>query len=451
MTVESAPTPMVPAFTLRAMKRAIAGNLWIIAACMTIPLVLAIAFLVVKPPRYEAVIEILVDPRGLHVVQNDVTPRAESNESAVSLVESQLRIVRSEGVLRSVIDRLHLDEDPEFLGQSRWLSRALAAISFGPKESPDITALRSLQQAVDTQRASRSYVILVKARSEDPAKAARIADAVGAAYIEHEVKARAETARRVGSTLASRLKELAGSVVQSEEAVEKFKRQNNLIGSGTRLISDQQLEEMNARLVAARAQTAAQRARLDQIEAVLRSGADPGAMVEAVQSTTIANLRTQYAAIMRQHGTALALLGPRHPDAKAIEVQKNRQLAAITDELKRIAHAARNDYVRAKANEDALAAELDALKRKAATSNEAMVRLRELERAAESNGAIYKAFLVRAKELGEQGGVDTLNTRLIAAALAPNRPITPRRNVLLLALIVGVVLSAGAVWVIRSV
>ena len=75
-----------------------------------------------------------------------------------------------------------------------------------------------------------------------------------------------------------------------------------------------------------------------------------------------------------------------------------------------------------------------------------MVRLRELERVVEANRAIYEASLVRTKELNEQEGIDTANTRVIAAALAPDRPTTPRRALVLAALVVGLI--AGASWVL---
>jgi uncharacterized protein involved in exopolysaccharide biosynthesis len=64
----------------------------------------------------------------------------------------------------------------------------------------------------------------------------------------------------------------------------------------------------------------------------------------------------------------------------------------------------------------------------------------------EANRAIYEVFLVRTKELNEQEGVDTANTRVIAEALAPNRPSTPRRALVLAALVAG--LAAGACLVL---
>jgi succinoglycan biosynthesis transport protein ExoP len=406
--------------------------------------VAAVGYLALIPPRYEAQTEILLDPRRLQVVQNDVTPRSESNESAISLVESQLRVVQSEHVLRTVVERLRLDADPEFVGGGL-VDDIRELFATGPGEHATVRALRRLQRVVIAQRASRSYVIVVNARSEDPLKAARIADTTANVYLETEVKARSDFAKRASGSMVSRLKELADAVRDAEARVEEFKKANNLTGAGNRLVSDQQLEEMNIRLITARNHTVEQRARLEQIERMVSSGGSPDAIAEAVQSTAIAQLRAQYADIVRREGSALALLGARHPDVQIAREQRKQQLVLIADELKRITEAARNDFARARASEEKLAVELEVLKRTAEVSRDSSVRLRELERQSEANRAIYEAFLVRAKELGEQGGVDTSSSRVIAEALAPNRPSTPRGSLIPVALAAGLMLGAASV------
>lgn len=405
---------------------------------------IAAAYLAIVPARYEATTEMLLDPRPLRVVKDEFSPRPENNDSAVSMLESQIRVMQSESVLRVVVDRLRLDHDPEFI-EPGFLERFLARFSSGPTEEPDTRALRALQRTVSIERAVRSFVVVIRARSEDPLKAARIADAIAAAYIDDEARARADAARRVRTTVTARLQELADRLRDSDRQVEEFKKTNDLVGSGQRLVSDQQLEELNSRLIQARVRTSEQKARLDEIERIISRGGDPGSISEAVQSQAITALRSQYAEVVRSEGTATATLGPRHPYAKVVTEQAKQYRRLIAEELKRIATAARTDYEQSKASEQSLAASLDKLKRTVVVSNEAMVRLRELERVAKSNREVYEAFLVRAKELGEQGGVDTSNTRVIAVAIPPNRPSGLRGSLVLVALAAGLVLGTAVV------
>ena len=78
---------------------------------------------------------------------------------------------------------------------------------------------------------------------------------------------------------------------------------------------------MNNQLGAARARTAAAKARLDQVESVLQKSKDDiGAFPEAVQSQTITALRSQYAEIMRREAEQMTSLGERHP--AVIEIRR---------------------------------------------------------------------------------------------------------------------------------
>lgn len=446
MSTDAAPWTPEP-FNLRFLKDTLVRGSATIAICGIIAAIAAVGYLVVVPPRYEASTEVLLDPRGLQVVQNDVTPRSENNESAVSLVESQLRVVQSEAVLRTVVSRLRLENDDEFVRNESLLGRIRSALApQGPPEPLSITALRSLQRAVHARRAARSYVIVITARSEDSIKAARIANTVAEVYVEHEVGARAAAAKRVSSAMSARLQELADQLHEAERKVEQFKAQQNLLGADGRLVSEQQLGELNSQLILARTRTAEQRARLDQIDRLLASGSNYASIAEAVQSQAVATLRAQHAEVVRQQGTASALLGPRHPSMAALAEEKGRYEQLIREEVKRIADAARNDYARAKASEEALAEQLDVLKRTAVGSNAAMVRLRELDRIADSHRQVYQSFLVRTRELSEQGGVDTSNSRIIAVALAPNRPSSMRGSLVILVTLLGVGLGVGLVW-----
>jgi uncharacterized protein involved in exopolysaccharide biosynthesis len=446
MSSTVAPWPPESGVSLRFIKDTLFRGASVIAICGLVPVVAALGYLSVVPPSYMASTEILLDPRGLKAIQNDLTPRSENNESAIALLESQIRIVRSESVLRGVIGRLNLERDPEFVGERGIFSPLRDLISSPPTEDARTRALRSLQRAVQVDRASRSYVIVVNASSEDPNKAARIADTIAAVYLDEEVRARADAARRVGRSMTSRLQELADNVRDSERNVEQFKQQNNLVGAGKRLINDQQLEELTTQLTLARSVTTEQKGRVDQIERLMKADADPDTIAEAIQSPTVSALRAQFAELVRQEASASALLGDRHPEIAVLRQRRKQHQQLITDELKRTAAAARNDYARAVANENALAANLETLKSKVQLSGGAMVRLRELERVVEANRAIYEVSLVRTKELNEQEGIDTANTRVIAEALPPNRPTMPRRALVLAALVVGLI--AGASWVL---
>ncbi|TIT81572.1 MAG: succinoglycan biosynthesis protein exop, partial [Mesorhizobium sp.] len=65
--------------------------------------------------------------------------------------------------------------------------------------------------------------------------------------------------------------------------------------------------------------------------------------------------------------------------------------------------------------------------------NSALVSLRELEREAAAKRSVYEAFLLRAKETGEQKDINTANINVISKAFAPLEAKGPSRAVMALA------------------
>lgn len=402
--------------------------------------------------RWIATTQLLIDPRDVRAVQNDLNQQGMMSEAAVAIVESQVRVLTSNSVLRRVVQQESLGADPEFNGTPTELvdeiRQSVRAWWLNPEPSdPELEALRELRRRVDARRTERTYVMDVNVTSRAPAKSVRIANAVASAYLDEQAAARSEVARRVSASLSGRLNELRQRVEAAEQAVEKYKVQNNIVTANGRLVNESQLTEISTQLVTARARSAEARARYDQIRAAQRAGADSGAFAEAVGSTTVGTLRAQLAEATRQEADLSANLGPRSPQLQAAQAQIRNLRRVIGEEIARLATSAQADLERAKANEQALARSLDGLKREAVATNQASVRLRELERDLEANRTIYEAFLVRARETGEQERLDTTNVRVISEATLPRDRTWPRRSIIVPAgLLLG--LAFGIVWVL---
>jgi polysaccharide biosynthesis transport protein len=375
---------------------------------MTIAVGLAAAYVLLVPHKYTATTQILIDPMDLRGAQSDISPTIPQSDAAVLQVESQARVIASDNVLRRVVASEGLDHDPEFM-------RGAMAEKYGP-----LAALNELQRRVQVKRSERTYVVDVSVTSEDPAKAARLANAIAQTYLTEQTEVRSNAARQISQALTGRLKELQTRVRDAEQKVEAYKASHNIVGATGELVNEQQLTSLNAQLSASRARTSEAKARLDQVESVLHTKTPIGAFPEAVQSQTITMLRSQYAEIMRRDAEQKSSLGERHPAVIEIEAQGARLQKLIEDEVNRIAASDRAEYERAKADEDMLSRQVDGLKNTAVSTNESLVGLRELERDVQASRTVYESFLVRSRETGEQEQVDTKNIRIISKA---DRPI----------------------------
>jgi len=228
--------------------------LWTMAASLLIVML----FVLIVPHRYTAVTQILIDPTDFHAAGSELTPVNPSNDAALMQVESQVRVLTSDSVLRRVVKADSLDIDPEFTGQRSWFDDG-----YGDNT---LTALNALRRAISVKRTERTYVIDVSVSSRDPAKAARIANAIAQAYLAEQTDVRSDAARQVSQSLTARLNELKDRVRDAENRVETFKARNNILDSSGQPVNEQQLTELNNQLGIARARTAAAKARLDQIQ-----------------------------------------------------------------------------------------------------------------------------------------------------------------------------------------
>ncbi|HZY21911.1 MAG TPA: GumC family protein, partial [Beijerinckiaceae bacterium] len=308
---------------LRRLLATLGRRAWLILLVSGLFVAAAIAFLALTPPRFVATAQIIVDPRGLQVLDKDINPRAQNPDAHVPLIESEMRVLKSTKVLDLLIDREGLERDPEFT-KGRWSPvaalKSLAADLFGrERRAPDlrVAVLNELDERVAVRRAERSFVIDITVMTRDAEKSARLANALVHAYMEESAAAQAESARRSGEALSSRLEELRARVRDAEDRVEQFRAQNNIVSTSGRLVGEQQLTELNNQLGVARTRTAEARAKVEQIERLHRG--DAGAFTEAVQSQTVMALRAQFAEIKRRHADLATKLGERHPDMAAIE------------------------------------------------------------------------------------------------------------------------------------
>lgn len=406
-----------------------------IAAAALIGACLAVTIGKSLTPRYTATAQLYVDPRELQLVDRELTPRAQDLSGMSMVIESQARLITSNGVLLQVIQQANLDKDPEFGGggDARTLMTSLLGLIGLQPRAPSaadikdvqLAALDALNKHITIRKGDKSFIVDIEVWSTDPAKAAMLANTLTNTYLTDSRNSQALAARRATSELSGRLKELRERLRNAETTLATYKAQNNFVGTQDALISDQQLSSSNQRLSAARAATMDAQARLDQIEANKRTAADAGAIPEALQSPTIANLRAQYADARKKYAEQTAELGPRHPALRQTEKQVEDLKRTISEEIDRFAQSAKNDLTRARDYEASLNRALEVQKRQSVQLSQAAVRLRELEREADASRDVYQSFLKRSRETEEQETLNTSAARVIGEATVPQRRSFP--------------------------
>ncbi|MCC7347645.1 MAG: GumC family protein, partial [Variibacter sp.] len=318
----------------------------LIAVSGVLGLAAAALFILIAPERFTAATQLLIEPRELRVFDKSVTEPSAINDTATAKVETQVRVLTSDSVLRRVIEHDALMADSEFNGRRRLLgfgslypldtasassdSSSVGSATVAGERQQDLAAatLDNFRRRVTVKPVPRTFVVEVAVTTQDRRKSMRLADGIVQAYLEDQAVARASAARRAANALTGRLAELREALETAERRVEQFRSQNSIVAANGQFVNESQTADMNAQLSSAQAKTAEKKARYDQIRQLQRTGLELGATTEAVQSQTVAQLRSQYAAVARRESELTASLGPRHPrviEARA-ELERARQL-----------------------------------------------------------------------------------------------------------------------------
>jgi uncharacterized protein involved in exopolysaccharide biosynthesis len=377
---------------------------------------LGVAYSMTLSDRYQAFSQVLIDPRELRALVNEVSPNNLNSDSTTAYIESQSRIISSTNMLRRIVDREGLARDPEYSGIGGILSRLFPTGSGGDRTQ---RMVEQLGRNLWVRRGERTFIVDIAVSASTPEKAARLSNAFAAAYLEDQANARSEVNRRVSTNLTGRLNELRDSVRVSEEKIEAYKNQKNIVGASGKLVTEEQLAAVNSQLAFARSRSSDAKAKLDQLDSVRGQQAERGALPEAVNSQTLGLLRQQLGEAQRKAVNLSTSLGPMHPEYLAAQSTLRDAQRAVADEITRIRSAARAEFDRAVGNEKTLQAQVESLKKDTLSTSRDTVQLRELERELEANRAVYQSFLQRARETGEQERVDTTNARIIATAVPP--------------------------------
>jgi polysaccharide biosynthesis transport protein len=428
----------------------------VIIFCTLLAMVLGVIYLRHTPPKYTAHATMIIDTRKGQVFQN----QSILADAPIDLagIESQVQIVKSENVAVSVIKDLHLTEVPEFVGggTSR-IDRLLAYLRSTPPP-PQRSEFELMRQAIgvfeanlDAVRVGMSYVLDISYTSNDPDRAAQVANGVADAYIVDQLDAKFQANRRASSWLQDRVGGLRDQAATAERAVVAFKQENNIVAAGGRLMNEQQVSDLNTQLVLARAHTSEAEARLNRIQSIVR--ADPSdtaprfdaSVSDALNNPIITKYRQQYLELVNREAEWSRRYGRDHLAVVNLRNQMHEIRDSIFAELRRLGETYKSDYEIAKQRQESLEKDLAQAVSQSQEANKAQVTLRELESSAQSFRTLHDNFLQRYMESIQQESFPITEARVISRATRPLGKSGPKTQLILaLACFGGIGLGAAA-------
>ncbi|MEM9469964.1 MAG: polysaccharide biosynthesis tyrosine autokinase [Pseudomonadota bacterium] len=425
-----------------------------ILAIMIIALSVVFVLVNMVQPRYSA--------KALVMIENRFDPGPElralisSMRVDTTLILSEAEVLKSRTLAARVIERLDLMNDSEF--NPRIASGQTISIDsiLSPKEADGEGRFRKLSVYDEESEASEnlisgemgvvidrflrnvyarpipgSFVLQIEFVSEDPKKAALIANTIVDTYIDQRLEAKFKATQKLTEWLDKRLEGLRMQVRESEAAVEQYRSDNNLVVGARAEVTAQQLSELNSQLVVAKSQKAEAQAKLEQIEGWIKKPENIETTSEALNSRVIQNLKLEESQIRREMSELSTIYGDQHPRMINARSELSDLRNKMRSEMRVIAQNISAELKVAQARVSALEAGLDEIEKIKQTENQASIKLRELARESESSQMIFDTFLETYKKSDDQESLQEAEARVISYATVPRAASYPNKPLFL--------------------
>lgn len=480
-------TPSNSAFGLDDFIAVLRKRVWLLVGCVGLALTLAVFSLAAYSPQYVASAQMLLGTQGGN--DRNSSDLLEDRALTDSAIQGELAILGSSALLIRVVQRLELDQDPEFNSALRPppdpvpvidpIRNAIGAVlealrgltSPSVEADPDADAAPSegiaeassardsmLGEYADTVNALRgrlsmrqrgnSFVVEVTAVSEDPAKAAAIANTVVDEYIDFVSDRRFEAAQRFTTWLETRVGELADVVEESETAVISFEAlADSEIDNPERL--EQQMQEMTTRFVDTSARLAETEARAAKARELL-DGEGLVAAATILDSEALSRYTSEVAALRRDEALARDRYSEDSPQLAAIRREATVLQEDLRAEVDRAVLELENQAGVLRVNLQAIRQSLKSLENTVLARSKDQIKLNQLERIADANRRIYEDFLGRFKESSEIQNLRRADAEVITYGSPPESPSLPRKKVtIILSIAAGLFVGIGVAFLLE--
>lgn len=444
----------------------------LVIACALVGVLFGVGYLITAIPLYTANVRMLIDnPDGGRA--QDLTGIGDISLD-ISAVDGQVELLRSESIAEKVHDRLNLSDNTMFMSSEgglistakSWISGlvrgVIAQATSLVGESLNLDAIESdgtlllteaalkksvvskLRDNLAVTRVNRTLVLGISFTSPSPTLAANIANGYADAYIDDQLESKYIATARASDWLFNRTEELRDQSNLAEQAVEAFRRDNDLIATSGTLISEQQLSGLNGQLILARAEVSKSEARYTRLKAIIDNGETEAVVSETVGQSITSGLRSRFLEASKKYAEISNLLGVAHAQAVKLRNEMFQLQRLMFEELKRTTEVARSDVAVARERVSSLELDLEELVGVTNETNQTLIQLRELERNSQSVRTLYTTFLQRYQESLQAQSFSISDARIITKASTPEAPSSPRRSrTLILSMLLGGMLGAG--------
>jgi capsular exopolysaccharide synthesis family protein len=413
---------------------------------------------------YRAQARLLIEDERSTAIPGVTTTENTYYEDPEPYYQTQYKILQGRDLIRKVVQKLHLENVPEFNGTApppptpltlvRDLQKRLFGLISGDApaadepagaDAPDETALvGAFAGRVDVEQVRGSHLVDVFFRSRDPQFAALATNALAEEYVQQNLDVKLQTTQSMIEFLDKEVANQQKKVEDTERALADYRdKQNAMSLDDKQNIVISRLNQLNDSVTKAKTARVQRESIYNQVKS-LPAGTSLESVAVVSQNVAVQNAKAKRDDALREKQKEAEKHGERHPDFVKADNTLREAQRLYDLEMQRALTTVQQEYQSAVIEETTLARALDGAKADAQDLGHKSVNYNVMEREAKSNRQVYESLLQRENELRVAANSHSNNVRIIERAEVPKSPMTPGgRRTWLIAVAMGLVLAVG--------
>lgn len=362
------------------------------------------------------------------VMMENTAPRSDSSilqmliatgKLDVADLMSQIEIIKSPSTIRRLIIQTKLYRDKEIGG----ISDAVDFESLSERRRQII--VRQVQNRLSVQPVLGTAIIEIRYRSENPQRAADVANAIVSVYRDHEAEENAKKAQKISQWLAERLTDLKEEVRKAQLILEEEQSKGGSVFFGSDDARLRQIELLTRQLSQTEASLTQTQSKLNKV----KSSAET--LPDVAHNRIVQNLRLKEADLLEKKSILSKQLGPNHPDMVSLDTQIKEFRLKVEKEMDTVVAALESQAVIDQENIAQLKKRIAQYRSDYHEDGQARIRIRDLQTNVETARALLNNFMASYLESQQHLNIERDPVRVITAASSPLSPTFPNKMLVL--------------------
>ena len=426
---------------------------WLIIALALMATLATAYFVYTMTPIYQATTIVHIQSEQANIVSIEEVYGIDSRRD--DYYNTQAAILRSRAIAGKVVDSQGpIPSPPPVSTKFNW--RTLlpfespeppgGPVSVDPRERRISAYLSGLTVAP----VERTQLVRIQYESPDPRRAAEYTDAHALAYIEHILEARLAVTESASSWMARRVDELRSNLQTSEANLQAYLEQESLIDAqGVQALPAQRINDLNARLADARRRLST--TRIAYLQVYGENSESIESVPAVLENSSIQQFRQIQARAEQKVAELAKRYGPKHPTMIAAQSELTEATENLEAQQSVVSEGIGAAYLATQAEVRALEGDLEIAEQQYQEVSRKGTRLAELQREVDTNRQLYELFYNRMRETAQTGDLESVNARIVQAAVVPTAPIKPdKKAAVMMALAFSLAAGIGAAFLLEQ-